>query len=115
MRVAVIGSRTIPDNAAALIKEHLPALTTEIVRGGAVGIDTVAKAIAKELGIPCNEFLPDYTRFGKQAPLVRNDEIIDYADMVLAFWDGESKGTKYVIGECIKKNKRIVYIPLKGD
>jgi len=115
MRVAVIGSRRIPDNAAALVKEHLPALTTEIVSGGATGIDTVAKAVAKELGIPCKEFFPDYARFGKRAPLVRNDDIIDYADMVLAFWDGESHGTKYVIGECLKKSKRVMYISLKGD
>ena len=115
MRVAVIGSRHIPSDAAELIKEHLPDFTTEIVSGGATGIDTVAKAVAKELGIPCKEFLPDYARFGKRAPLVRNDEIIDYADMVLAFWDGESHGTQYVIGECLKKSKRVIYIPLKGD
>ena len=46
---------------------------------------------------------------------MRNDRIIEYADMVLAFWDGDSHGTQYVIGECLKRGKRVVYIPLKGD
>ncbi len=115
MRVAVIGSRCEEDGLADLIRDHLPPYTTEIVSGGAKGVDQVARAVAKELGIPLTEFLPDYETYGKRAPLVRNDRIVDYADMVLAFWDGDSHGTQYVIGECLKRGKRVVYIPLKGE
>lgn len=115
MRVAVIGSRCEEDGLAEQIREHLPPYATEIVSGGAKGVDRVAKTVADELGIPFTEFLPDYKAYGKRAPLVRNDRIIDYADMVLAFWDGDSHGTQYVIGECLKRGKRVVYIPLKGD
>ncbi len=115
MRVAVIGSRCQDDELIDRIREQLPPYTTEIVSGGAKGVDQAAKQVAKELGIPFREFLPDYATFGKRAPLVRNDQIINHADMVLAFWDGESHGTKYVIGECLKRGKRVVYIPLKGD
>jgi hypothetical protein len=112
MRVAIIGSRNAPADAVERIRKHLPPSTSEIVSGGADGIDTAAKELAKELGIPLKEFLPDYALFGKRAPLVRNDQIVDYADMVLAFWDGESRGTQYVIGECLKRQKRVVYISL---
>ncbi len=115
MRVAIIGSRCEDDGLTARIRDNLPPYTTEIVSGGAKGVDKAAEEVAKELGIPFREFLPDYEAYGKRAPLVRNDQIIDYADMVLAFWDGESHGTKYVIGECLKRGKRVIYIPLKGD
>lgn len=115
MRVAVIGSRCEKDGLTALIRNNLPPYTTEIVSGGAKGVDKAAKAVADELGIPIKEFLPDYSAYGKRAPLVRNDRIIEYADMVLAFWDGESHGTQYVIAECLKLGKRVVYIPLKGE
>lgn len=59
------------------------------------------------------EFLPEYEKYGRRAPLVRNDLIIDYADAVIAFWDGKSKGTKYVIDRCKKVNKDIkIYVKI---
>ncbi len=51
--------------------------------------------------------MPEYERYGRSAPLKRNLLIIDYADYVLAFWDGKSYGTKYVIDNCKKKNKPV--------
>ena len=115
MRVAIIGSREIRENIDDLIRSHLPPSTSQIISGGAIGVDEVAKRIANELGIPFLELLPDYQTYGKRAPLVRNDAIIEKADMVLAVWDGQSHGTQYVIGECLKRGKRVVYLPLKGE
>ena len=112
MKVAIIGSRTAPENAEELIRSQLPDTTSEIVSGGAVGIDQAAARVAAEQGIPLTAILPDYDTYGRRAPLKRNDDIIDRADMVLAFWDGESRGTQYVIGECLKRQKRVVYISL---
>ena len=99
MKVAVIGSRglTIDD-----LGEYLPEGTTEIVSGGAKGIDSCAKDYALAHNIKLTEFLPEYKRFGRVAPLKRNLKIIEYSDIVLAFWDGKSKGTKYVIDNCRK-------------
>ncbi len=54
------------------------------------------------------EFLPDYEKCGKAAPIRRNDEIVDYADIVVAIWDGKSKGTKYVIDRCNKIGKSLI-------
>ena len=99
MKVAVIGSRglTIDD-----LGKYLPEGTTEIVSGGAKGIDSCARDYALAHNIKLTEFLPDYKRYGRAAPLKRNLQIIEYSDIVLAFWDGKSKGTKYVIDNCRK-------------
>lgn len=104
MKVAVIGSRGLRvDN----LEKYLPKETTEIVSGGAVGIDTCAKEYAIKNNIKLTEFLPEYEKYGRSASLKRNLLIIDYADYVLAFWDGKSHGTKYVIDNCKKKNKPV--------
>ena len=110
MKVAVVGSR---DLYVDDLSPYLPKETQEIVSGGARGIDSCAARYAKEHGLKLKEFLPDYERFGKQAPLLRNLEIIDYADMVLAFWDGESRGTYFVIENCKKKQKPIKIFKVK--
>ena len=86
---------------------YLPAGVTEIVSGGARGIETCAREYAEKNRIKLTEFLPQYEKYGRSAPLKRNLQIIDYADLVLAFWDGNSKGTKYVIEQCKKQNKEI--------
>ena len=108
MKVAVIGSRglTVSD-----LGRYLPANTTEIVSGGAKGVDTSAREYALAHGIKQTEFLPEYTRFGRSAPLKRNITIIEYSDIVLAFWDGKSRGTKFVIDNCRKLGVEVrVYI-----
>lgn len=97
MKVAVIGSRSLTVDH---LEKYLPAGVTEIVSGGARGVDTSARAYAHAHGLPCVEFLPDYEKYGRTAPLRRNLQIIEYADMVLAFWDGKSTGTVYVIRKC---------------
>ena len=99
MKVAVIGSRRITVNN---LGEYLPPDTTEIVSGGAKGVDKCAELYARQKGIPIKVFLPEYDKFGKSAPLKRNIQIINYADTVIAFWDGNSKGTKFVIDKCGK-------------
>lgn len=99
MKVAVIGSRglTVDD-----LGKYLPADTTEIISGGARGIDTCARNYALSHNIKLTEFLPEYDKYGRTAPLKRNITIIRNADMVLAFWDGSSRGTKFVIDNCRK-------------
>ena len=78
----------------------VPAGTTEIVSGGAVGVDRCARKYANQHGLKLTEFLPDYETYGKYAPLKRNLQIIEYADVVYAFWDGKSTGTSFVIENC---------------
>ncbi len=105
MRVAVVGSRGLQ---VENLGDYLPPETTEIVSGGAKGIDACAREYAQQQGLKLTEYLPDYSRYGRAAPLKRNITIIENADLVLAFWDGTSRGTKYVIDNCKKRN-----IPVK--
>ena len=104
MKVAVIGSRSL---TVRNLEEYLPQGVTEIVSGGAKGIDTCAREYAQREGLKLTEFLPDYQRYGHSAPLRRNLEIIRYADEVIAFWDGQSHGTRFVIVECRKQGKKV--------
>lgn len=105
MKVAVIGSRNIQIEN---LSKYLPRETTEIVSGGAKGVDTSAREYAIANSIKLTEFLPDYEKYKRGAPLKRNIQIIEYADVVIAFWDGKSKGTKFVIDNCNKIGKKVV-------
>ena len=111
MKVAVIGSRgiSVPD-----LGKYLPPETTEIVSGGAKGVDTSAREYATAHNIKLTEFLPEYGKYGRGAPLKRNIQIIEYADLVLAFWDGKSRGTKYVIDNCEKRGVPVTVISPGG-
>ena len=111
MKVAVIGSRTLFVND---LENYLPPGVTELVSGGARGIDSCAEEYAEKAGLPIRVFLPNYEENGRQAPLLRNLEIIDYADRILAFWDGESPGTAFVIREAERRGKPIEVIFLPG-
>ena len=105
MKLAVIGSRGIMiDN----LEEYVGEEVKELVSGGAKGVDFCAKTYAQKKGLKITEFLPDYKRFGRGAPLRRNLQIIEYSDAVLAFWDGKSKGTQYVIQESKRMGKPII-------
>ena len=93
MKIAIVGSRNV---SVSDIGRYI-SNAKEIVSGGAVGVDCCASEYAKENGIRLTEFLPQYERYGRAAPIVRNKEIVDYSDKIIAFWNGTSKGTLSVI------------------
>lgn len=107
MKIAVIGSRNLTFNHFDIV---IPTVCTEIVSGGAKGIDTCARLWAEEKGLIYTEFLPDYKRYGKAAPLIRNRQIVDYADAVLAIWDEKSKGTYHAVMYAKKQGKPIALL-----
>lgn len=102
MKIAIVGTRNLTIND---ISKYLPTECTEIVSGGAKGIDKCATDFAVKKGLKLVEFLPRYEKYGRGAPIIRNRQIVDYADKVIAFWDGKSKGTLSVIKYCQKINK----------
>ena len=112
MKLAIIGSRELyPTN----IESFIPQGVSEIVSGGAKGVDGCAAKYAKENDIPLTVFLPDYSRYRKAAPLKRNQLIAQYANAALVFWDGSSRGTKYTIDQFRKLGKPVNVILLPSD
>lgn len=116
MKVIIAGSRegfTIKDvREAVLLSEFDPSEITEVVSGGARGVDRLGEQWAKEMNIPIKQFIPDWDGLGKKAGHVRNREMGDYADALIALWDGVSKGTKGMIEYAEKKGLK-VYVYLK--
>lgn len=96
MRYGVIGSRTFNnyDILFHVLEKHY---IYKIISGGAKGADTLAERYATEKGIPFEWFPPDYEKYGKKAPFVRNKEIVRGSDVIIAFWDMVSTGTKHSI------------------
>jgi hypothetical protein len=78
---------------------------SEIISGGAPGVDRLAEQYAQEENLRLTVLRPDYRLFDRTAPLVRNGEIVRRADYVLILWDGVSRGTLNVIMTCLKTNK----------
>ena len=115
MKIAIVGSRCLTDidlDKYIRIDNGINRIT-EIVSGGAVGIDTRAAEYAKRHGLTLTEFLPQYERYGRAAPIVRNKEIVDYADKVIVFWNGASKGTLSVIKYSEKVGKHVEVVLIK--
>jgi hypothetical protein len=75
----------------------------EIVSGKARGADTLGERWATETYCPIKEFPADWDKHGKAAGPIRNSEMANYAEALVAFWDGKSKGTKNMIETAAKK------------
>ena len=103
MHIAIIGSRDFP--RPELIHRYIRQLPpdTVILSGGARGVDTWAENAAKTRGLRTRIFHPNWGYYGKQAGLIRNREIVEAADKLVAFWDGTSTGTAHSIGLAEKK------------
>lgn len=111
MKLAIVGSRSFCDYELLKTKvnEHFSNVQT-IVSGGAKGADALGERYAKDNGINTEIHVPEWDRYGKSAGYRRNVDIINNADSVIAFWDGESKGTKHSIDIAKKLGKSIVVI-----
>ncbi len=99
MKVIVAGSRTF-DNYE-LLKEKLDKLkekfTIEIVSGNALGADVLGEQYAKENNLKVHLFPANWNKFGKSAGYLRNRDMAKFGDILIAFWDGRSKGTQHMI------------------
>lgn len=110
MIVLLCGSRALVGLSASavaeLVRRSYPAVSG-LVSGGAMGVDRLAPTVALLLGVPCVELRPDYARYGRRAPLVRDLELVARADAVCAVWDGSSRGTAYTLRAARRAGKPI--------
>lgn len=112
MKLIIAGSRTINDFSivyeafADLIRNKLLSIT-EIVSGCAIGVDTLAIKLGNILDIPVKKFPADWNKYGKSAGYKRNQQMAEYADILLLIWDGQSKGSKHMKDIMFKIKKPI--------
>lgn len=106
-KVAIVGSRDFP--VLHYVEDYIRELPpgTILVSGGARGPDSVARLIAPRCGFGSVTFFPDWNAYGRRAGFVRNALIVDFADRVVAFWDGKSRGTKHSIGHALRTGKPV--------
>lgn len=107
MKIAIVGSRDWP-NAKAVI-DYINALPphTVIVSGGALGVDTFAEIAAKRQGLSVEVYRADWAKYGKRAGMMRNADIVNAADRVVAFWHRQSRGTADTIDRARKAGKPV--------
>lgn len=110
MRLAIVGSRFYPrpDIVADLIATLPP--DTTIVSGGAHGPDAWAAHVAGCYNLPEPIVLKPRWALGLHAGFKRNSEIVALADKMIAFWDGESRGTQDTILKAALKGIEIVVV-----
>lgn len=109
LKVIVAGSRTFHDYEY-LAKEldiRIPPFIEEIVSGDAEGPDKMGAKWAEEHRYPVKHFPAQWDKYGKSAGMIRNHEMGDYADSLIAFWDGKSRGTRDMIEYMRKQNKYV--------
>ena len=112
MKIAVVGSRTFEGgwNYEAMASIMLAFGATEIISGGAPGADRLAERYAVEKLLPLTVLQADWDALGKSAGFERNKLIVQACDGVVAFWDGQSRGTKHTMSLCWKAGKPLAII-----
>lgn len=106
MKLIIAGSRTFTDYDRLVLEcdKIINEGPIEIVSGGARGADLLGEKYANQKGFPIKRFIPNWIKYGKSAGIRRNTEMSNYGTHLIAFWDGESKGTSHMI-KAAKLNK----------
>ena len=108
-RVIIAGTRSFNDYELLrdlcnnLLSEKQRTHTVVIISGTARGADQMGERYARERGFQLRRFPADWEQYGRSAGHIRNAKMADNADALIAFWDGESKGTKNMIDNARRK------------
>ena len=102
-RVIVAGSRSVCDEHLIfskhdkLLSNKMDQDDIQIVSGTARGVDQAGERYAASRGLDCVRFPADWEKYGRRAGYLRNCQMAENADALVAFWDGQSRGTKHMI------------------
>lgn len=111
MKIIIAGGRDFKDykQLCSICNDILPQFeNVSLISGTARGADRLGERYAKEHGYKVKKFPADWTAFGNRAGIIRNRQMAEYADGLIAFHDHKSKGTKNMIFEANKEELMIV-------
>lgn len=116
MKVGIVGSRSFSNLEILqnILKTHLIP-NDIIVSGGAIGVDKLAEEFAKSNGFKTHIYLPNWKIYGKSAGFIRNKQIVDNSDYIIAIWNGSSKGTKHSIDLAKGQGKTVFIYDFNGS
>jgi hypothetical protein len=115
MKVIVAGSRTFRDyELLRNVCDKALSLQTEVevVSGTADGADKLGEKYAWERCYSVKKFPADWVKFGRGAGHIRNAEMANYADALIAFWDNKSRGTKHMIDLANRRGLKVKVVSL---
>ena len=108
MKTIIAGSRSITSFAEACAAiEGCGWRISEVVSGAARGVDRLGERWASQTGVPVIRFPAQWDIHGKRAGVYRNQAMAEYADALIAIWDGQSNGTKHMIDAASKRGLRV--------
>jgi hypothetical protein len=114
-KVAVVGSREWTDHL--MIRDFIYSLDEDdvVISGGARGVDQFAELYARERGLAVLVFSPAWDTHGRKAGLIRNQDIVDACDRLVAFWDKSSKGTAHALNLARAADKPVLVFHAPSD
>jgi predicted Rossmann fold nucleotide-binding protein DprA/Smf involved in DNA uptake len=111
MKLVIVGSRSITEFD---LTPFVPDDIDLIISGGAAGVDTVAEKYADTNRLSKLILRPQYKKYARAVPILRNEVMVDMADAVLVIWDGVSKGTRATIRYALKQGKPVTVVGRDG-
>lgn len=118
MKLIIAGSRTLqptPEFIMSAINMFDIKFITEVVSGGANGVDLQGEFWANAQKLSIKQFFPDWNVEGKAAGPIRNRKMAEYADALLLIWDGASPGSRSMRQQMRALNKPIYEMILVAD
>lgn len=105
MKTIIAGSRNavLPMNDLIAIIDKAGFPITEVVSGHSGNIDLLGEQLARAIKVPITVFQAAWQTYGSSAGPRRNRQMADYAEALIAIWDGKSRGTLNMIKEATKK------------
>lgn len=108
MKTIIAGSRSITSfETVRKAVEASNMLISEVVSGGAHGVDSLGEEWARLRGIPIKRFPAKWDFYGRSAGYRRNEEMADYAEALIAVWNGQSNGTRHMIDIARERKLRV--------
>ena len=116
MKTIIAGSRNIEEYQAILDAIEASGFEiTEVISGGARGVDSLGERYGTEKGIPVKVFPADWESDGRKAGIMRNKKMAAYAEALIAVMFNNSKGTSHMISESIAKGLKVFVIEVELD